>query len=736
MSKRQIDHREGETKLLLIGCGAVSEVLYRPAFQHIKRTGNGKLVAVMDTNLQRAKEYAAGFGANAYDNLDAALTNENLDAAVVATPHTLHAPITIQCLKSGLGVLCEKPLAITSDECQVMIDTATQVQKPLMVGLFRRYFPSTRAIKLLIDEEALGPVTSFEFLEGEKYDWPAKTTSFFSKNAAGGGVLIDAGVHLIDLLLWWLGDVSHAEYSDDSMGGVEANCELKLTMDSGVTGRVRMSREHPFNNQYIIRCEKGDLIYKCDVANSVFVRDHHTGRVKEYDLQKAQTIGGVLFPSGSGNLKFSFLECFCTQLDDFCMRVGDSKDVICNLDHAKKGIQLIEACYKNKKFMAMPWLSDEEYLRALQLSQSTIKTEIATKDHPDSRMKIGVVGAGGFIGYRLCEWLILNDRAEVTPIIHSAKNFALLGRFDIKAEFADLLDLPSLEESFKGKDVIIHAAVGDDETIVQGIANTLKAAKNAGVKRIVYLSTACVYGNAPAAGTDEESPFMKDQKFSYNNSKIRAEGVINELKEELSLDVIILRPFLVWGPRSQYWVIDLGEAIRSGKAFLIEDGQGVCNSTYVDNLIEAIWLSVITENCKNSDFIITDNEQVSWKDFYYSLARIYGVDLRVTNISCHELMKVVSNQRLRRRNLLKATLFRIGARVLPQEIKSRIVNASPILAALPESYIDEELSSLQLARYTLSCEKAREFLGYTGHVSFAEGMQLTGSWLRFARGEQ
>jgi len=734
MSKSPIDNRE--MKLLLVGCGAVSEVLYRPAFQYVERTGNGKLVAVIDTNLQRAKEYAADFGANAYDNLDAALINESLDAAVVATPHAFHAPITIQCLKSGLAVLCEKPLATTSDECQAMIDTATQVQKPLMVGLFRRYFPSTRAIKLLIDKEALGPVTSFEFLEGEKYDWPAKTTSFFSKNVAGGGVLMDAGVHLIDLMLWWLGDVNHAEYSDDSMGGVEANCELKLIMDNGVTGRVRMSREHPFDNQYIIHCERGDLIYKCDVTDSIFIRDYQTGRIKEYDLQKAQSIEGVRFPGGSGNLKFSFIECFCTQLDDFCMRVSDPRGIVCNLDHAKKGIQLIEACYTNKKFIAMPWLPDKEYFRALQLSQPAMKAETTTKDYPDNRIKIGVVGAGGFIGYRLCEWLILNDRAEVTPIIHSTKNFALLGRFDVKAEFADLLDLPSLEESFKGKDVIIHAAVGDDETIVRGIANTLRAAKNAGIKRVVYLSTACVYGNAPAVGTDEESPFLENQKFSYNNSKVRAEGVIDKLKEELSLDVIILRPFLVWGPRSQYWVIDLGEAIRSRKVSLIDHGQGVCNSTYIDNLIEAIWLSVTTEDCKNNGFIITDNELVTWKDYYDSLASIYGATPEIINISCDELKEILKNQHLKGRNSFKTTLLRIGARVLPQEIKSRIVNASPRLAVLPEPYLDEELSFLQLAGCKLNSEKARKSLGYTGHVSFAEGMQLTGSWLQFARGEQ
>ena len=85
--------------IVLIGCGAVSEVLYRPAFKYIFKERVGRLVAVVDKDLERARKYAGTFGAKVFDSLDEALSIEDLDAAVAAVPHALHAPITIQCYK-------------------------------------------------------------------------------------------------------------------------------------------------------------------------------------------------------------------------------------------------------------------------------------------------------------------------------------------------------------------------------------------------------------------------------------------------------------------------------------------------------------------------------------------------------------------------------------------------------------------------------------------------------------
>ena len=89
----------------------------------------------------------------------------------------------------------------------------------------------------------LGRIESFDFREGTIFDWPATTNSFWRREAAGGGVFADLGAHVLDLLLWWLGDFTSVTYADDSQGGVEADCRLELTMKSGE--KASSSSPHP-----------------------------------------------------------------------------------------------------------------------------------------------------------------------------------------------------------------------------------------------------------------------------------------------------------------------------------------------------------------------------------------------------------------------------------------------------------------------------------------------------------
>src|SRR5262245_49295462 len=120
--------------------------------------------------------------------------------AIIALPHHLHAEASVDALRAGAHVLCEKPMARTVAECDTMIAAADAAGRTLAVGHFRRFFPAVKVIRKWINEEILGPLLSFRFLEGEIYSWPAASDSFFRREAAGGGVLIDAGSHTMDLV--------------------------------------------------------------------------------------------------------------------------------------------------------------------------------------------------------------------------------------------------------------------------------------------------------------------------------------------------------------------------------------------------------------------------------------------------------------------------------------------------------------------------------------------------------
>jgi predicted dehydrogenase len=337
----------------LVGCGAVSEILYVKALKRLEQEGLLTTVAAVDPNVDRTAIVGATLtGARQYATLDAALSGGHLDLAIIAAPHRFHADQAIACLNAGAAVLCEKPMAMTTAECDRMIAAADQSNRLLAVGHFRRFFPSCQIIKTMIATGALGAVKSFRVLEGETYSWPAQSASFFNRQEAGGGVLIDAGAHTIDLLLWWLGDVAQLEYQDDAMGGIETNSVLRLKMANGAAGTVHLSRDWPLPNRYRIDCEHGWVTYICDEVDRIEWGFHQPGHPLETRMADAP----------------SFMDCFVLQLRNVVAAIGGQEPLAVPGREARKTVALIEECYRSRKLLEMPWLEPAERVRAERLA--------------------------------------------------------------------------------------------------------------------------------------------------------------------------------------------------------------------------------------------------------------------------------------------------------------------------------------------------------------------------------
>ena len=116
--------------------------------------------------------------------------------------------------------------------------------------------------------------------------------------------------------------------------------------------------------------------------------------------------------------------------------------------------------------------------------------------------------------------------------------------------------------AFAGSNAVVSAIAGDPHTIVSTIDPIYAAAEAAGVRRIVYLSSAVVHGHAPPVGTDESSELSLDQPLEYNRAKILAERRLIELHRGGAVEVVILRPGIVYGPGSQ-WTRRLTEQLSS-----------------------------------------------------------------------------------------------------------------------------------------------------------------------------
>jgi predicted dehydrogenase len=133
-------------QVVLVGCGAVSQLYYTPALKELERLKLLRVKALFDPGSENlAKVHKAFPAAVAVKNLNE-LSRPEIDLAIIASPPRCHSAQTIQLLQAGLSVLCEKPMASSVAEGEAMIEAASAAEGLLAIGLFRRFFPATRTI--------------------------------------------------------------------------------------------------------------------------------------------------------------------------------------------------------------------------------------------------------------------------------------------------------------------------------------------------------------------------------------------------------------------------------------------------------------------------------------------------------------------------------------------------------------------------------------------------------------
>jgi nucleoside-diphosphate-sugar epimerase len=354
--------------------------------------------------------------------------------------------------------------------------------------------------------------------------------------------------------------------------------------------------------------------------------------------------------------------------------------------------------------------------------------------------KIAVLGASGFVGSRLLEMFHLGELATLRPVVRNYGSLARLARFDLDWRIADGRDQAALSSAFEGCDAVVNLIAADPAIIVQNATVSYQAAQAAGVKRLVFMSSASVHGQAPAPGTDETSPLHTNQVFAYNNAKVRAERALAELRKDGFVELSILRPGIVYGPRSR-WVSDIADQLLTESAYLINDGQGICNSIYVDNLIEAIRLALTVPAADRGVFIVGDRERVTWLDFYQQLA--VGLDRDLSRVHrlgppqfVHGLGDTLND--LRASQPVQALLPLVPT-PLKEGVKGAIkaVTAPPrpspwSLPVKPGPQVTEEFAALHQCSVQLPWTKAATILGYQPTFSFAEAMRRSVGWLAFA----
>lgn len=179
----------------IIGCGTVAR-LHAGA---IERAEGIHLAACCDVDRARAERLAAPAEAFATDDLEVLLARDDVDAVVVSVPNHLHRDVAVRALAAGRSVLLEKPMALDVAQCDEIIAAADAARGVLQLGFLCRGSATAEAAKALVDAGAIGRVRHVKLALYRRRGIPGMGRWFTSRRESGGGVLIDIGVHLLDL---------------------------------------------------------------------------------------------------------------------------------------------------------------------------------------------------------------------------------------------------------------------------------------------------------------------------------------------------------------------------------------------------------------------------------------------------------------------------------------------------------------------------------------------------------
>ncbi|MBV6686222.1 Gfo/Idh/MocA family oxidoreductase [Bacillus sp. JRC01] len=282
-------------KIGVIGCGSIAKHRHIPEYM---ANEHAEIVAVCDIVKDRAEEMADQIGAKAYTDYKDLLKDESIEAVSVCTPNALHAPISVDALKAGKHVLCEKPMATSTEEAEAMIVAANEAGRKLMIGHNQRFVPSHQKAKELISKGEAGKIYSFRtaFGHGGPEGWSVdgKDSWFFKKEEAFIGAMGDLGVHKTDLMRYILGEEfvevgAFVETSSKENADVDDTAVCVLKTESGTIGTLAASWSYQKeDNSTVIYGEKAVLRLEEDPVNSLVVQ-YSTGEVVKYELGGIQT---------------------------------------------------------------------------------------------------------------------------------------------------------------------------------------------------------------------------------------------------------------------------------------------------------------------------------------------------------------------------------------------------------------------------------------------------------------
>jgi predicted dehydrogenase len=287
----------------VVGCGGQG-LAHLERFLRDERV---KIVAVCDVDEARAKEAAKRFNAKYYTSYEGFLKHPNLDVVSIATPNYMHASQAVAALNAGKHVLCEKPMALTVEDCNRMIEASEKFGRILAVGFqlrFKDAFQKTRNLIHELDGSLNAYVLRFS---PNPYDL---NLEWRRRKSLMGGLILSMNCHEVDMMRWLLGEVEYVKADLKTMLykdiiDYEDNAWLILGFRGGLTATLGSSMTaHTSIYEYTFICKKGTIrLYPWENKISIFQENLSRTIIAENDDPLQKEISCFIDSVEEGKLK-------------------------------------------------------------------------------------------------------------------------------------------------------------------------------------------------------------------------------------------------------------------------------------------------------------------------------------------------------------------------------------------------------------------------------------------------
>jgi predicted dehydrogenase len=237
----------------VVGCGGIAQVIHIPI---LKKHPDVNLQALCDLDSSKVAILADKFNIpRVYEDIDDMLSKEDLDVIFILTPNSLHLPMSLLALEHGVHLFIEKPAARNQQEVERIIKKAKQARRTVMIGMQNRFRTDVQALHKFTQANELGKLFFIKAGWLHAIHQSIKQPWLFQKNVSGGGVVMDLGVQMIDLV-WWLLDrpqlksVKAFAYHINPNFSVEDFCVVCINFVNAITVSLEVCWDFPITEDH------------------------------------------------------------------------------------------------------------------------------------------------------------------------------------------------------------------------------------------------------------------------------------------------------------------------------------------------------------------------------------------------------------------------------------------------------------------------------------------------------